>query len=58
MNANQFRKVTGLLFIVGAILVNIPYSMLITNFDYPDILREPAATVLTQFQAGGAGPHP
>lgn len=54
MNANQFRKVTGLLFIFGSILVNIPYAMLITNFQYPDILREPAATVLSQFQAGGA----
>ncbi|CAN5632104.1 hypothetical protein BH10CHL1_BH10CHL1_44210 [soil metagenome] len=54
MNTNQFRKLTGLLFIVGSILVNIPYAMLITNFNYPDILREPAATVLTQFQAGGA----
>ena len=48
MNAKQFRKLTALFFIVSAILVNIPYSLLITNFDYPDILREPAATVLTQ----------
>jgi len=54
MNSNQFRKVTGLLFILGAILVNIPYAMLIANFNYPDILREPAGDVLTQFQAGGA----
>src|ERR1700712_4495078 len=54
MNANQFRKLSGLLFILGSILVNIPYSLLIMNFHYPDILREPAATVLTQFQAGGA----
>ncbi len=54
MNTNQFRKVTGLLFIVGSLLVNIPYAMLITNFHYPDILREPAGDVLTQFQAGGA----
>ncbi len=54
MNTNQFRKVTGLLFVVGSILVNIPYALLIANFDYPDILREPAAAVLTQFQAGGA----
>ena len=53
MNTNQFRKVTGLLFILGSILVNIPYALLITNFDYPDILREPAGVVLTQFQAGG-----
>ena len=47
MNANQFRKVTGLLFIVGSLLVNIPYALLIANFNYPDILREPAAAVLT-----------
>lgn len=53
MNDNQFRKVTGILFIVGAILVNIPYTLLIMNFNYPDILREPADSVLTQFQAGG-----
>ncbi len=54
MNTNQFRKVTGLLFIVGSLLVNIPYALLITNFHYPDILREPAGAILTQFQAGGA----
>lgn len=54
MNSNQFRKVTGLLFILGAILVNIPYALLITNFNYPDILREPAGDVLTQFHNGGA----
>ena len=54
MNSQQFRKVTGLLFIIGALLVNIPYALLIANFNYPDILREPAGAVLTQFQAGGA----
>src|SRR3954469_2863025 len=54
MNTNQFRKLTGILFILGAVLVNIPYSMLIANFNYPDILREPASVILTQFQAGGA----
>jgi hypothetical protein len=54
LNTHQFRKLTGLLFIVGSLLVNIPYALLITNFDYPDILRQPAATVLTQFQAGGS----
>jgi hypothetical protein len=54
LNENQFRKLTGILFIVGSILVNIPYTLLIMNFNYPDILREPAAAVLTQFQAGGA----
>jgi hypothetical protein len=54
MKENQFRKLTGILFIVGSLLVNIPYALLIMNFNYPDILREPADAVLTQFQAGGA----
>ena len=53
MSQNNFRKLTGLFFIVGAILVNIPYTLLIMNFDYPDILRLPTAEILTKFQAGG-----
>jgi hypothetical protein len=55
MNTNNLRKWTGWFFIVGAILVNIPYTLLIMNFDYPDILRKPAADILTRFHAGGAG---
>ena len=55
MNHKHLRQFTGLLFIVGAIFVNIPYTLLIMNFNYPDILRQPAGVVLTQFQAGGAG---
>ena len=54
MNINSLRKWTGWFFIAGAALVNIPYTLLIMNFDYPDILREPAADVLTRFHAGGA----
>lgn len=54
MNANQLRKWTGWFFIAGAVLVNIPYTLLIMNFDYPDILREPAANILTSFHAGGS----
>ena len=53
MSENTFRKLTGLFFIVGAILVNIPYTLLIINFDYPDILRLPTAEILTRFQEGG-----
>lgn len=48
-----FRKLAGIFFIVGAILVNIPYTLLIMNFDYPDILRQPTAEILTRFHAGG-----
>jgi hypothetical protein len=53
MSENTFRKLTGIFFIVGAVLVNIPYSLLIANFDYPDILRMPTAEIITRFQAGG-----
>jgi hypothetical protein len=49
------KKLIGVLFIVGAIVVNIPYAILISNFNYPDILREPAGSVLTAFAAGGNG---
>jgi Domain of unknown function (DUF4386) len=54
MSETAFRKLTGIFFIVGAILVNIPYTLLIMNFEYPDILRRPAAEILTKFQAGGS----
>jgi hypothetical protein len=54
MSENTFRKITGLFFIFGALLVNIPYTLLIMNFDYPDILRMPTADILTKFQAGGS----
>lgn len=53
MSEINFRKLTGIFFIVGAILVNIPFTLLMINFDYPDILRQPTAEILTRFQAGG-----
>ncbi len=55
MQTLQLRRLAGFMFIVGALAVNIPYTLLISNFKYPDILREPAADVLTQFDAGGTG---
>jgi hypothetical protein len=39
-----------LTFVVAA---SLPYSWLITNFGYPDILRASGAEVLTKFHAGG-----
>jgi hypothetical protein len=54
MSETTFRKLTGIFFIVGAILVNIPYTLLIMNFDYPDILRLPAEEILSRFNAGGS----
>lgn len=47
------KKLTGALFVTGAVIVNIPYSLLIANFNYPDVLREPAGVVLTKFAEGG-----
>ena len=53
MSETNFRKLTGIFFIIGAILVNIPYTLLIVNFDYPDILRQPIADILVKFHADG-----
>lgn len=54
MSTKQFRQLTGIFFIIGSILVNIPFALLIMNFDYPDILRLPTSEILTRFQAGGS----
>lgn len=48
------EKIIGLLFIVGAIAVFVPYTILSVIFDYPGILREDAGTILTRFWEGGA----
>lgn len=53
MSLKLTRLTTGILLILGAILVNIPFTLLIMNFDYPDILREPAGIILERFAAGG-----
>lgn len=43
----------GALLIAGAIALFIPYTALTILFEYPDILRQDTATVLTKFQEGG-----
>jgi hypothetical protein len=53
MFKTKTHSLTGILFIVGVILLNIPYTLLIMNFNYPDILRQPTGDILTQFAAGG-----
>ena len=55
MSRLQLSRTTGVLFIVFSILLNIPYLLLIQNFEYDDILRKPTAYVLTHFHAGGTG---
>lgn len=45
--------IIGGLLITGAIALFIPYNMLIAMFEYPDILRQDTATILTRFHEGG-----
>src|SRR3954452_12738917 len=48
-------RVTGGLFLVGALGFAAAATVLSSTFDWPDILREPAAVVLPAFVAGGPG---
>lgn len=47
------EKTIGWLLIAGAAGVLIPYSILTMIFDYPDILRQDTAMILTKFHEGG-----
>ncbi|OYU82860.1 MAG: hypothetical protein CFE24_13900 [Flavobacterium sp. BFFFF2] len=47
------NKTIGILLIIGAIALLIPYTMLTIFFEYPDILRQDTGTVLTKFYQGG-----
>ena len=49
------RNLTGFLLIATPILFMAAFTMLQINFEYPDILRKPAAYVMEQFVAGGRG---
>ena len=46
-------RATGSLLLVGAVAFAAAATMLSSTFDWPDILREPAGVVLTEFVAGG-----
>jgi len=41
------------LLIVVPIAFNVTFTLLARSFSYPDILRQPAGTILTRFNAGG-----
>jgi hypothetical protein len=47
-------KTIGRLLIAGAVGVLIPYTILTIIFQYPDILREDTAVILTKFHEGGS----
>ena len=49
------RRVTGGLFVVGALAFGAAATVLSSTFEWPDILREPANVVLPAFVAGGTG---
>src|SRR5919205_3988984 len=51
--ANGLRRTTGALFLGGALAFAAAATALSSTFDWPDILREPAAVVLPAFDAGG-----
>lgn len=52
------EKTTGWLLIAGAVGVLIPYTMLTIIFQYPDILREDTASILTKFPASSSDKMP
>jgi uncharacterized protein DUF4386 len=43
----------GVVLIAVPIAFNAAFAMLAARFDYPEVLREPTATVLAKFRAGG-----
>jgi hypothetical protein len=45
----------GIVLIAEPIAFNVAFGLLAARFDYPDILRQPAAEVLERFRAGGTG---
>jgi Domain of unknown function (DUF4386) len=55
MNANLTQRLAGIMLVIVPLAFTICFFVLQFQFEYPDILRQPTADVLTKFQAGGAG---
>jgi hypothetical protein len=55
MNTLQIRRLAGLLLVLVPVAFTVCFTLLQMQFEYPDILRQPTAAVLTKFQAGGTG---
>lgn len=47
------NRITGLFLILVPLAFNAAFFTLAGSFSYPEILRQPAAEILTQFAAGG-----
>ena len=50
---DHLRRTAGTLFLVGAVAFAAAATVLSATFNWPDILRQPAAVVLPAFVAGG-----
>ncbi|HET6625420.1 MAG TPA: DUF4386 domain-containing protein [Nocardioidaceae bacterium] len=50
---SRYRRTAGGLFLAGAVAFAAAATVLSSTFEWPDILREPSSTVLTEFDAGG-----
>jgi hypothetical protein len=50
----DLEQVTGAFLIAVPIAFNLFFFLLSRAFDYPDVLRSPAASILSRFQSGGA----
>ncbi|MCW7463694.1 DUF4386 domain-containing protein [Leptospira limi] len=50
----KWNPYIGLVLIMIPILIQIPYTLLIMNFQYPDILRQPTDSILSEFHKGSS----
>ena len=49
----SIRRANGLFFLIAVVSFGVASSILSATFDWPDILRAPAPTVLAAFEGGG-----
>lgn len=54
ISARWLRPFAGSLFVFVPVVFTVCFTLLQMQFEYPDILRQPTADILTKFQAGGA----